>query len=35
LDVPLLRLVETRMRAAIDAGHGDEDVAAAIDAGRL
>jgi 3-hydroxyisobutyrate dehydrogenase len=34
LDVPLLELVEQRMRAAIDAGHRDDDVAAAIEAGR-
>jgi 3-hydroxyisobutyrate dehydrogenase len=34
LDLPLIELVESRMRAAIDAGHGDEDVAAAIEVGR-
>jgi 3-hydroxyisobutyrate dehydrogenase len=34
LDVPLLELVEQRMRRAIDAGHRDDDVAAAIEAGR-
>jgi 3-hydroxyisobutyrate dehydrogenase len=34
LDLPLLDVVERRMRAAIEAGYGDEDVAATIEAGR-
>jgi 3-hydroxyisobutyrate dehydrogenase-like beta-hydroxyacid dehydrogenase len=34
LDLPLLDVIERRMRAAIEAGHGDHDVAAAIEAGR-
>jgi N-acetylmuramoyl-L-alanine amidase len=28
LDLPLERTVAERMRAAVDAGHGDEDMAA-------
>jgi 3-hydroxyisobutyrate dehydrogenase len=32
--LPLLDLVEQRMRTAIEAGHRDDDVAAAIEAGR-
>jgi 3-hydroxyisobutyrate dehydrogenase len=35
LHLPLLDAVEQRIRAAIDAGHGDEDVAATIEAGRM
>ncbi|HEX7298038.1 MAG TPA: NAD(P)-dependent oxidoreductase [Solirubrobacteraceae bacterium] len=35
LELPLLDVVEERMRAAIEAGHGDEDLAATIEAGRL
>jgi 3-hydroxyisobutyrate dehydrogenase len=34
LDLPLLAAVERRLQAAIDAGHGDDDMAAAIEAGR-
>jgi 3-hydroxyisobutyrate dehydrogenase len=34
LHLPLLEVAEDRMRAAIDAGHGDDDLAAAIEAGR-
>jgi 3-hydroxyisobutyrate dehydrogenase len=32
LHLPLLDLIERRMRAAIDAGHGDDDLAATIEA---
>jgi 3-hydroxyisobutyrate dehydrogenase len=34
LDLPLPRLVADRMQAAIDAGHGDADMAATVEAGR-
>jgi 3-hydroxyisobutyrate dehydrogenase len=34
LDLPLPRLVAERMQAAIEAGHGDEDMAATVEAGR-
>jgi 3-hydroxyisobutyrate dehydrogenase len=34
LDLPLPRLVAERMQAAVDAGHGDDDLAAAVEAGR-
>jgi 3-hydroxyisobutyrate dehydrogenase len=34
LDVPLARLVAERMGAAIEAGHGDEDFSATVEAGR-
>lgn len=33
-DLPLIRLVSERMRAAIEAGHGDEDLSAVVEAGR-
>jgi 3-hydroxyisobutyrate dehydrogenase len=33
-DLPLARLVSERMAAAIDAGHGDEDFSAVVEAGR-
>jgi 3-hydroxyisobutyrate dehydrogenase len=34
LDLPLVRVVEQRMQQAIDAGHGEDDMAATIEAGR-
>jgi 3-hydroxyisobutyrate dehydrogenase len=34
LDLPLLDAAERQMRAAVQAGHGDDDVAATIEAGR-
>jgi 3-hydroxyisobutyrate dehydrogenase len=34
LALPLPRVVAERMQAAIDAGHGDEDMAATVEAGR-
>jgi 3-hydroxyisobutyrate dehydrogenase len=34
LDLPLPRLVADRMQAAIDAGHGDDDMASTVEAGR-
>ncbi len=34
LDLPLARTVAARMQLAVDAGHGDEDMAAAAEAGR-
>jgi 3-hydroxyisobutyrate dehydrogenase len=33
-DLPLARLIADRMTAAIDAGHGDEDFSAVVEAGR-
>jgi 3-hydroxyisobutyrate dehydrogenase len=33
-DLPLARLISERMGAAIDAGHGDEDFSAVVEAGR-
>jgi 3-hydroxyisobutyrate dehydrogenase len=33
-DLPLARLVSERMGAAIEAGHGDEDFSAVVEAGR-
>ena len=33
-DLPLARLVSERMGRAIDAGHGDEDFSAVVEAGR-
>src|SRR3954454_18884633 len=33
-DLPLARLVSERMGAAIDAGHGDDDFSAVVEAGR-
>jgi L-aminopeptidase/D-esterase-like protein len=33
-DLPLLHAAERQMRSAAQAGHGDDDVAAAIEAGR-
>jgi 3-hydroxyisobutyrate dehydrogenase len=34
IDLPLARVIAERMQAAIDAGHGDEDMAATVEAGR-
>ena len=34
LDLPLARTIAERMQMAVDAGHGDEDMAAAVEAGR-
>jgi 3-hydroxyisobutyrate dehydrogenase len=34
IDLPLPRVVGERMQAAIDAGHGDDDMAATVEAGR-
>jgi 3-hydroxyisobutyrate dehydrogenase len=34
LDLPLARVIAERMQAAVDAGHGDEDMAATVEAGR-
>jgi 3-hydroxyisobutyrate dehydrogenase len=34
LDLPLVRLVEQRMAAAMEAGHGRGDLSAAVEAGR-
>jgi 3-hydroxyisobutyrate dehydrogenase-like beta-hydroxyacid dehydrogenase len=34
VDLPLLDAAERQMRSAGRAGHGDDDVAAAIEAGR-
>jgi 3-hydroxyisobutyrate dehydrogenase len=34
LDLPLPRLISDRQAAAIDAGHGDDDMAAIVEAGR-
>jgi 3-hydroxyisobutyrate dehydrogenase len=34
LDLPLPAVVGERMQAAIDAGHGDDDMAATVEAGR-
>jgi 3-hydroxyisobutyrate dehydrogenase len=34
LELPLPRVVGERMQAAIDAGHGDDDMAATVEAGR-
>jgi 3-hydroxyisobutyrate dehydrogenase len=34
-DLPLARLVSERMGRAIDAGHGDEDFSAVVEAGRM
>ena len=34
-DLPLARLVSERMGRAIDAGHGDEDFSAVVEAGRV
>jgi len=33
-DLPLARLISERMAAAIDAGHGDDDFSAVVEAGR-
>ena len=33
-DLPLARMVSERMGRAIDAGHGDEDFSAVVEAGR-
>jgi 3-hydroxyisobutyrate dehydrogenase len=33
-DLPLARLISDRMRAAIEAGHGDDDFSAVVEAGR-
>jgi 3-hydroxyisobutyrate dehydrogenase len=33
-DLPLVRLISERMAAAIEAGHGDEDFSAVVEAGR-
>jgi 3-hydroxyisobutyrate dehydrogenase len=33
-DLPLARLISERMGAAIDAGHGDDDFSAVVEAGR-
>jgi 3-hydroxyisobutyrate dehydrogenase len=34
-DLPLARLIAERMGRAIDAGHGDEDFSAVVEAGRV
>jgi 3-hydroxyisobutyrate dehydrogenase len=34
LDLPLPQVVAERMQAAMDAGHGDDDMAATVEAGR-
>jgi 3-hydroxyisobutyrate dehydrogenase len=34
LDLPLARTIAARMQAAVDAGHGDDDMAATVEAGR-
>jgi 3-hydroxyisobutyrate dehydrogenase len=34
LDLPLVRTIVERMQQAVDAGHGDDDMAAAVEAGR-
>jgi 3-hydroxyisobutyrate dehydrogenase len=34
LDLPLARTIAGRMQTAVDAGHGDDDMAAAVEAGR-
>ena len=34
LDLPLARTIAERMQIAVDAGHGDDDMAAAVEAGR-
>jgi 3-hydroxyisobutyrate dehydrogenase len=34
LDLPLARTIAGRMQAAVDAGHGDDDMAATAEAGR-
>ncbi|MEA2279505.1 MAG: 3-hydroxyisobutyrate dehydrogenase [Solirubrobacteraceae bacterium] len=34
LDLPLARTIAERMQAAVDAGHGDDDMAATVEAGR-
>lgn len=34
LDLPLVRTIAARMQAAVDAGHGDDDMAATVEAGR-
>jgi 3-hydroxyisobutyrate dehydrogenase len=34
LDLPAARVAAERMRQAVDAGHGDEDMAATVEAGR-
>jgi 3-hydroxyisobutyrate dehydrogenase-like beta-hydroxyacid dehydrogenase len=33
-DLPLARLISERMAAAIEAGHGDADFSAVVEAGR-
>jgi 3-hydroxyisobutyrate dehydrogenase-like beta-hydroxyacid dehydrogenase len=34
LDLPLARLVEARMAAAVESGHGEDDFSAVVEAGR-
>jgi 3-hydroxyisobutyrate dehydrogenase len=34
LELPLLRVIGERMQAAVDAGHGADDMAATVEAGR-
>jgi 3-hydroxyisobutyrate dehydrogenase len=34
LDLPLPRLIAERQQAAVDAGHGESDMAAVVEAGR-
>jgi 3-hydroxyisobutyrate dehydrogenase len=34
LDLPLARTIAARMQEAVDAGHGDDDMAATVEAGR-
>jgi 3-hydroxyisobutyrate dehydrogenase len=34
LDLPLARTIAERMQTAVDAGHGDDDMAATVEAGR-
>jgi 3-hydroxyisobutyrate dehydrogenase len=34
LDLPLARTIAARMQQAVDAGHGDDDMAATVEAGR-
>jgi 3-hydroxyisobutyrate dehydrogenase len=35
IDLPLPRLIAERMEKAIEAGHGDEDLSATVEAGRV
>jgi 3-hydroxyisobutyrate dehydrogenase len=35
LDLPLARTIAERMQLAVDAGYGDQDMAATVEAGRL